>query len=138
MIKTKPPSQPWVGSQKTIVPSLRDVLAPSVSSLAQPDIGRSDKKSMLGRFHHCRGLYTRRPKYPSRFERMDKMFDVGEILVLWCTKHLDVTLEVVPIECTWWWQGCDHIVGYKYHWVKMKVTRCSAEIQSGNPRHAKE
>ena len=37
------------------------------------------------------------------FEGVNKIFDVREILVLWYTKHLNDTLEVVPIECAWWW-----------------------------------
>ena len=54
-----------MGSQKTTVPPLHDVLAPSVSSLAQPDIGRIDKKGTVGQFRRC--LHTRRPKYQQLF-----------------------------------------------------------------------
>ena len=48
-------------AQKTILLSLHYVLVPSVSSLAQPDIGRSDKKGKVDRFR--RYLHIRRPKY---------------------------------------------------------------------------
>lgn len=48
-------------AQKTILLSLHYVLVPSVSSLAQPDIGRSDKEGKVGRFR--RYLHIRRPKY---------------------------------------------------------------------------
>jgi hypothetical protein len=65
------------------------------------------------------------------FEGVNKKIDVGEILVLWCTKHLDDTLEVVPIECAWWWQGCDGIVGYKRHWVKVSSGKVGIR---GKPR----